>query len=104
MSVQSNVVPIIHWSRRSLCLKEDPELFFPVSFEGPGRAQCEQAKAVCGRCPVKRRCLDYALNTQQMDGIWGGTTPDERRALAVVRRRAAAKAGTRTRAGAAGRN
>ncbi|MGV9330187.1 WhiB family transcriptional regulator [Streptosporangium sandarakinum] len=93
MSGQGNVVPIIHWSRSSLCLEEDPELFFPVSFEGPGREQCEQAKAVCNRCPVKRRCLDYALNTQQMYGVWGGTTPDERRALmAMVRRKARAKA------------
>ncbi|MFJ2033053.1 WhiB family transcriptional regulator [Streptosporangium sp. NPDC087985] len=70
----------MHWSRRSSCLDEDPELFFPVSSEGPGRVQYEQAKAVCRRCPVRLRCLDYALNTHQMYGVWGGTTPEERRA------------------------
>ncbi|GAA4232272.1 WhiB family redox-sensing transcriptional regulator [Streptosporangium album] len=83
MSIQGNVVPIIHWSRRASCLSEDPELFFPVSTEGPGREQYEQAKAVCRRCPVRLRCLDYAVNTHQLYGVWGGTTPDERRAVAA---------------------
>ncbi|MDP9867881.1 WhiB family transcriptional regulator [Streptosporangium brasiliense] len=87
MSIQGNVIPIIHWSRRSSCLNEDPELFFPVSAEGPGREQYEQAKAVCRRCPVRLRCLDYALNTRQMYGVWGGTTPDERRAAMAATRR-----------------
>ncbi|GAA2877665.1 hypothetical protein GCM10010517_39310 [Streptosporangium fragile] len=87
MSVQNNVIPIIHWSRRSSCLTEDPELFFPVSSEGPGREQYERAKAVCRRCPVLGRCLEYALSTQQMYGVWGGTTPDERRAAIARQRR-----------------
>ncbi|MEU8382906.1 WhiB family transcriptional regulator, partial [Streptosporangium sp. NPDC048865] len=51
MPAKSNVIPIIHWSRRSSCLSEDPELFFPVSYEGPGREQYERARAVCRRCP-----------------------------------------------------
>ncbi|MER7133883.1 WhiB family transcriptional regulator [Streptosporangium saharense] len=89
MSLQGNVIPIIHWSRRSLCLTEDPELFFPVSTEGPGREQYERAKAVCRRCPVQRRCLEYALNTYQMYGVWGGTTPDERRAAMTAPRQGA---------------
>lgn len=87
MSPEGNVIPIIHWSRRSSCLTEDPELFFPVSFEGPGRAQYERAKAVCHRCPVRLRCLEYALSTHQMYGVWGGTSPDERRAAMSASRR-----------------
>ncbi|GAA3410255.1 WhiB family transcriptional regulator [Streptosporangium vulgare] len=87
MPAKSNVIPIIHWSRRSSCLSEDPELFFPVSYEGPGREQYERARAVCRRCPVRGRCLEYALNTQQMYGVWGGTTPEERRATMTGARR-----------------
>ena len=37
MYVQNNVITFAHWSRRSSCLGEDPELFFPVSSEGPGQ-------------------------------------------------------------------
>lgn len=39
--------------------------------------QIDEAKAVCGRCAVRELCLSYALVTRQ-DGIWGGTTAEER--------------------------
>ncbi|MEU7000820.1 WhiB family transcriptional regulator [Nonomuraea sp. NPDC046570] len=63
---------------RAACLDEDPELFFPISPEGPGHAQANLAKAVCRRCPVRGACLDYALRTRQAHGVWGGTDPAER--------------------------
>ncbi|MEU0570113.1 WhiB family transcriptional regulator [Nonomuraea sp. NPDC005983] len=74
---------MLDWSRRAACLGMDPELFFPISLEGPGRSQVERAKAICGGCPVRQPCLDYALRTRQFDGIWGGTDPDQRRELMV---------------------
>lgn len=40
-----------------------------------------RAKEVCGECPVKVDCLDYALETNQDSGIWGGTSEEERRTL-----------------------
>jgi WhiB family redox-sensing transcriptional regulator len=74
---------------RGACQGEDPELFFPVSVTGPFRDQVTAAKAVCGRCLVQVACLSYALRSAQ-DGIWGGTTRDERRAIpAAVERRPA---------------
>jgi len=39
------------------------------------------AKTLCGECPVKNACLQYALETKQEHGIWGGTTEEERRRL-----------------------
>jgi WhiB family redox-sensing transcriptional regulator len=65
------------WMLRGACRSEDPELFFPISATGPGFAQVSSAKAVCSRCPVRANCLSYALITQP-DGIWGGTTREER--------------------------
>ncbi|SFK91978.1 WhiB family transcriptional regulator, redox-sensing transcriptional regulator [Streptosporangium canum] len=64
------------------CKREDPELFFPISYTGAAR-QIEVAKGVCGRCPIASACLRYALDNPERasDGIWGGTTPRERRAL-----------------------
>ncbi|MEV0202431.1 WhiB family transcriptional regulator [Nonomuraea sp. NPDC050691] len=77
------------WSRGAACQAMDPELFFPISTEGPGREQVEQAKAVCRGCPVRQPCLDYAIDTRQLNGVWGGTDPDQRRSLipTVARRR-----------------
>ena len=65
---------------RGACGGVDPELFFPVAGKsGPAVRQAEAAKAVCGRCAVRANCLSYALETMP-DGIWGGTTEEERRA------------------------
>ncbi len=66
------------WMLRGACRSEDPELFFPIAAAGPALAQVSSAKAVCGRCPVQANCLSYALVTVQNDGIWGGTTTEER--------------------------
>lgn len=69
------------WRHRAACLDEDPELFFPIGNTGPALHQIEQAKAVCHRCPVLQTCLEWALESGQDAGIWGGLSEDERRAL-----------------------
>ncbi|MHB1445198.1 MAG: WhiB family transcriptional regulator, partial [Acidimicrobiales bacterium] len=38
-------------------------------------------KTVCAQCEVRVACLDYAMETRQEFGIWGGTDEDERRSL-----------------------
>lgn len=66
--------------------RTDPELFFPVADEGTEAFEREAApaRALCAGCPVRAACLDYALETGQDYGIWGGTSPAERRAPRVV--------------------
>src|ERR1700742_3980173 len=66
------------WWRSAACLEADPELFFPVSAHGPGAREIAKAKAVCAACRVRRQCLQYALATHQLHGVWGGTSEDER--------------------------
>jgi len=67
------------WRTSAACRTVDPELFFPVSSIGPARDDIAKAKAVCGACQVRRQCLQFALATQQLYGVWGGTTEEERR-------------------------
>jgi WhiB family redox-sensing transcriptional regulator len=66
---------------QAVCAQADPDAWFPETGGSPHAAQ-----AVCARCPIAARCLDVALARNERDGIWGGTTPNQRRAL---RRRAA---------------
>jgi WhiB family redox-sensing transcriptional regulator len=66
------------WWRLAACREMDPELFFPVGARGPGAGEIDRAKAVCAGCRVRRQCLQYALATHQMHGVWGGTTEEER--------------------------
>jgi len=64
---------------RGACQQADPELFFPIAAgTGPAARQVEAAKAVCDPCAVRANCLSYALDAMP-EGIWGGTTLDERR-------------------------
>ena len=54
------------------CHSSDPELFFS---EQP--VVIAQAKALCGSCPVKAKCLQGALSRAEPVGVWGGELFDE---------------------------
>ncbi len=77
------------WRALSTCRDTDPELFFPVGTTGQALLQIAKAKSVCCQCPVTTECLEFALETNQDTGIWGGTSEEERR---QIRREAAARA------------
>jgi len=77
------------WRDGALCRDTDPALFFPVGTTGNALVQIDQARNVCGECKVTSDCLNYALDTNQDSGIWGGLTEEERR---VIRRKRVAAA------------
>jgi WhiB family redox-sensing transcriptional regulator len=69
------------WRTRAACLHDDPELFFPDCTAGP---VIDRAKQICGGCPVRARCLDWALSHGVASGIWGGRTEAERHAMGAA--------------------
>ena len=75
------------WRNRAACLDEDPELFFPIGTTGPALDQTERAKSVCKSCTVINECLEWALDSNQDAGVWGGLNEDERRTLRRQRQR-----------------
>ena len=77
------------WRDRAACCGVDPELFFAIGNTGPALLQIEEAKAVCRRCEVVEPCRSWAVESRQEDGVWGGQSADERRA--VKRRNARAR-------------
>jgi WhiB family redox-sensing transcriptional regulator len=36
---------------------------------------------VCRSCDVREKCLAYAIENQEVHGIWGGTTAEQRKRL-----------------------
>lgn len=54
----------------------DPRIFFPTG----NSSELSQARKVCGRCPVTKECLEFALKYGE-DGVWGGTSERERRGM-----------------------
>jgi len=44
--------------------------------------QQQRAAQLCQTCPAIQACAAYAITAGETTGVWGGTTPDQRRALA----------------------
>ena len=93
------------WRHRAACRTKDPELFFPVGTDGPALLQTWEAKAVCMECPVASDCLEWAMDTGQDSGVWGGMDEYERRELrrAAGRERKPRRPLVRARAAGSGR-
>lgn len=67
------------WRIRGVCNGVDPETFFPAPNE-----PAEGAVSLCRTCDVQGPCLAWALEVGDCHGVWGGTTPRERRAMLVA--------------------
>lgn len=67
------------WREAAACLSVGEDVSFfpdPEDVAGIGKA-----KAVCATCPVSDECLTWAIETNQTEGVWGGHTARERRAI-----------------------
>lgn len=65
--------PTAATDQRVRCADEDPNVFFEADVRNT-----REAIAICQYCPVREACLEFALDTDQGWGVWGGTTPDQR--------------------------
>lgn len=64
------------WQRRAKCSTEPLENFYA----GQGKsALLNQSIAFCGDCPVRFECLEYAFTMRDEYGVWGGSSPEQRR-------------------------
>jgi WhiB family redox-sensing transcriptional regulator len=77
------------WQSQGACQHADPDIFFPISAAGASARQVRAAKVICAGCPVQPACTDFALEHRELQGIWGGTTDDERKKLRRARARTA---------------
>jgi WhiB family redox-sensing transcriptional regulator len=69
------------WRELALCLQFNGDVWFPEKGESPAAA-----KLLCGRCEVRAECLEFALDTNEDYGIWGGLSTAERKSLRRRRR------------------
>ncbi|RAJ54894.1 WhiB family redox-sensing transcriptional regulator [Streptomyces sp. KhCrAH-43] len=69
------------WRESALCAQTDPESHYP-------EAGCSTApaKRTCMACPVRRDCLEHAIQAEEQHGIWGGVGQQELRRLIRARR------------------
>jgi len=75
------------WREQARCWGEDTELFFPPRDKDKYKTIADQAKTMClgangkSPCPVLNQCLWYAIDSDEVHGIWGGMSHRERNAL-----------------------
>lgn len=95
MNVELHITKKDRWEDYAACREADAEVFFPTRKASPDEAR---AKQVCGGCQVQRQCLNWAMETRQDDGVIGGLSAAERRALHRRWNRPVASNGRTTRA------
>lgn len=78
MTVEREELYVESWREAAACAGTTEVNFFP---DPADLAAVSRAKAMCATCPVAGECLTWAIETNQTEGIWGGHTPAERRAL-----------------------
>jgi WhiB family redox-sensing transcriptional regulator len=78
----------VEWWEFAACAKGDAETFFPRGRGVDLRRQVQAAKAVCAECPVRKKCLSWAL-TMNVSGVWGGCSEYERRRIRATANAAA---------------
>ena len=76
------------WQVKAACRGPQATVFFPPTHpeRKDERAEREEhAKQICATCPVRKPCLEYALQIREPHGIWGGLNEVERKALLARR-------------------
>lgn len=64
------------WRAEAVCRGTNPDLWYPEAGQ-----HSLTARIACGECVVKPDCLQYALDTNEKHGIWGGVSERQRRRI-----------------------
>lgn len=74
----------MEWQKDATCA--DPANRSKIEyFFSPDPLEKNEAKNMCFSCPVRKECLQWALEHRQIHGIWGGKDETEiRRTLSVT--------------------
>lgn len=82
--MSDNIGPVIkeligfntdEWRSRALCAGMDTNLFFDDPEDNSAsHFKREYAKGICAQCPVSTECLNFAIDNDIRDGIYGGIT------------------------------
>ncbi|QQZ58386.1 WhiB family transcriptional regulator [Streptomyces microflavus] len=56
-------------------------MWFPKGTDAQSMNDADAAVRICRRCPVMDTCAEWAIDTRQDSGVWGGLTEQDRAAL-----------------------
>ena len=65
----------------ALCAKiSDKDYFFPDTKRELSQ-RIKFLQELCAQCPHRKQCLKFAVDNHIIEGVWGGTTPNQRKKL-----------------------
>ena len=77
---RADMIRLMHerWIQQAKCVTHvlDPDAFYATTRTKRGAVKA--ALAMCAVCPVRRECLQNALDNRDPWGIWGGSTERQR--------------------------
>lgn len=68
------------WMQQAACAEVDPDPFFPDK-----AGSNKDAKKICQSCDVRAKCLEYAIESRERFGVWGGLNTWERNKVIKAR-------------------
>jgi WhiB family redox-sensing transcriptional regulator len=81
-----------HWEQKAICAGSDIDFFAEADLSDTAtdadieiaQLETKQARSVCVHCPVRRDCIEQALETKTLWGTWGGADQETiRKALSL---------------------
>lgn len=67
--------------REAKCAKiEDKDFFFPVT-QVELEERLPRLEQLCGNCPHRIECHQYAVDNEIIEGFWGGITSEQRKKI-----------------------
>lgn len=74
------VYPDFYVKGNAPCTEVDPDMFFADPEEPNYLRITTQAKKICQKCQYIEECREWAVTTNEQ-GVWGGTSRNERRKI-----------------------
>jgi WhiB family redox-sensing transcriptional regulator len=86
---QQNWFSFLLREHENLPCQSAPQLFFEQDARGDEEAlltaqRFAMAKKLCNDCPIRQACLSYAIENNEVHGVWGQTTPIERKLIRMA--------------------
>ena len=69
----------MQWLSEALCRGINQDFFYPPLEEPSPNHYYAVGKQVCNGCSAWKQCLQAGLDNEEVWGMWGGVTPQERR-------------------------
>lgn len=85
---EDELIQALHplWQKDAACAEHPMATFFPaINGRVEASRRVERAIAICMGCMVREECLEFALETRQEFGVWGGKSERERRKIRKAR-------------------